>query len=65
MNTDQTRRPSVPDEPPVGSGPDKITLETPVCPTKNIKCSYWTDGRCLIAVCWVKAGGPEQGGVSP
>jgi len=56
MNTDKDQRPSIPDEPAVGSGPDKITPETPICPTKKVRCNYWQNGGCRM-VCWIEAAG--------
>ena len=53
MNTDQTQRPSMPDEPPVGSGPDKITQETPRCEKKSVRCNFWTPDGCSV-ICWVE-----------
>ena len=44
-------------EPLPGSGPDKVTPETPICPTKKVQCSYWTDDGCTADVCWQTNGG--------
>ena len=50
MNTDKNQ---MNEEPPAGSGPDKITSASPPCPTKGLRCNYWQDGGCSIAVCWM------------
>ena len=53
MNTDnETQRSSANDEPPTGSGPDRITPETPRCEKKNVRCNFWTDAGCSIPICW-------------
>jgi len=54
MTTDQTQRPSMPDEPPTGSGPDKTTADTPTCPRKHVRCNFWTQDGCSVAVCWLE-----------
>jgi len=55
MNTgDNNQKPSVNPEQPPGSEPERITPETPVCPTKKVPCNYWTDDGCQVAVCWMK-----------
>ena len=48
MNTDKNQRPSTNDEPPVGSGPDRITKETPRCERKNVPCPYYSDAGCAV-----------------
>ena len=40
-------------EPLAGSGPDNVTPETPICPSKKVPCGYWTDKGCMIDVCWM------------
>jgi hypothetical protein len=63
MNINNNQRPPMNDEPPTGSGPDKITPETPTCPTKKVKCNYWTDQGCAVAVCWMEADAKDDDGV--
>ena len=61
MNTDNNnQRPSMPDEPPVGSGPDRIAADTPTCERKNRPCPYWSDIGCTVQVCWVEVALPDR-----
>jgi hypothetical protein len=55
MNSDENRRLSVNSEPPPGSAPDRITADTPVCPTKKVQCPCYSDQGCDIDICWMGA----------
>jgi hypothetical protein len=55
MTTDKNQRPPVNDEPlPAGSGRDRITADTPTCPTRNVQCPARTNEGCGVQVCWVQ-----------